>query len=39
MKKRMFIALDISSADKVKVAQWRKQHLDLPFKAIDENNF
>jgi 2'-5' RNA ligase len=39
MKKRMFLALDISSADKVKVVQWRKQHLTLPFKAIDENNF
>jgi 2'-5' RNA ligase len=39
MKKRMFIALDISGADKVKIAQWRKQHLILPFKMIDEQNF
>ncbi|MBA6392358.1 RNA 2',3'-cyclic phosphodiesterase [Colwellia sp. BRX10-3] len=39
MNKRMFIALDISSADKVKVAQCRDQHLPLPFKAIDEQNF
>lgn len=39
MKKRMFIALDISDTDKIKLAQWREQHLPLPFKAINEKNF
>jgi len=39
MKKRMFLALDISGADKVKIAHWREQHLLLPFKAINEQNF
>jgi RNA 2',3'-cyclic 3'-phosphodiesterase len=35
----MFIALDISADDKVKIAQWREQHLNLPFKAVAEQNF
>jgi RNA 2',3'-cyclic 3'-phosphodiesterase len=35
----MFIALDISADDKVKIAQWREQYLDLPFKAVAEQNF
>ncbi|MBA6224628.1 RNA 2',3'-cyclic phosphodiesterase [Colwellia sp. MB02u-18] len=39
MKKRMFIALDIIDTDKVKIAQWREQHLSLPFKPIDRQNF
>lgn len=39
MTKRMFLALDISETDKVNIAQWRNQHLSLPFKAIDEQNF
>ncbi|WP_164718117.1 2'-5' RNA ligase family protein [Colwellia sp. Arc7-635] len=39
LKKRMFIALDISSADKVNIAQWREQHLDLQFKAVAAENF
>tara|TARA_R110002012_G_scaffold76045_3_gene192068 strand:- start:16500 stop:17072 length:573 start_codon:yes stop_codon:yes gene_type:complete len=39
MKKRMFIALDISNDDKFKVAQWRDQHLPLAFKAIPAENF
>ena len=39
MKKRMFIALDIVDTDKVKIAQWREQHLPLPFKPIDRQNF
>lgn len=39
MKKRMFLALDISGADKVKIAHWREQHLLLPFKTINEQNF
>lgn len=39
MKKRMFLALDISGTDKVKIAHWREQHLLLPFKAINEQNF
>lgn len=39
MTKRMFIALDISKADKVKVAQWRKIYLPRPFKVINEENF
>jgi 2'-5' RNA ligase len=39
MKKRMFVALDILDTDKVKIAQWREQHLPLPFKPIDRQNF
>lgn|GEM_PF-2630861 len=39
MKKRMFIALDITETDKAKLASWRDQHLSLAFKAIDEQNF
>lgn len=39
MKKRMFIALDIAHTDKVKIAQWREQHLSLPFRAIKPENF
>jgi 2'-5' RNA ligase len=39
MKKRMFIALDILDRDKVKIALWREQHLPLPFKTIDRQNF
>ena len=35
----MFLALDISGADKVKIAQWREQYLSLPFRAIDKQNF
>lgn len=35
----MFLALDISSDDKIKIAQWREQHLALPFKAIPAENF
>ena len=39
MNKRMFLALDISGADKGKIAQWRAQYLPLPFRAIDKQNF
>jgi len=39
LKKRMFIALDISSADKENISQWREQHLDLKFKAVTAENF
>ena len=39
MKKRMFIALDITPADKNAVARWREQCLPLPFKKIPHNNF
>ncbi|ASP48331.1 RNA 2',3'-cyclic phosphodiesterase [Cognaticolwellia beringensis] len=39
MNKRMFLALDISGADKAKIAQWREQYLSLPFRAIDKQNF
>jgi len=39
MKKRMFLALDISDTDKIKIAYWREQHLSLPFKAIRAQNF
>jgi 2'-5' RNA ligase len=39
MKKRMFVALDILDTDKVKITQWREQHLPLPFKPIDRQNF
>ena len=39
MNKRMFLALDISATDKAKIAQWRAQHLPLPFKVIDAQNF
>lgn len=39
MNKRMFLALDISSTDKAKLALWLSQSLTLPFKAIEPNNF
>jgi len=35
----MFLALDISATNKVEIAQWRQQHLSLPFKAVDPQNF
>ncbi len=35
----MFLALDISADDKVKIAQWRERYLNLPFKAVTEQNF
>jgi len=39
MNKRMFIAIDITSADKAAIALWREQHLSLPFKIIPQQNF
>lgn len=39
MTKRMFLALDISAAEKDQIAQWRNLHLLLPFKAIDPKNY
>lgn len=39
MTKRVFIALDISKADKIKVAQWRQTYLPRPFKVITEENY
>lgn len=39
MNKRMFLALDVSSADKATLALWRSQNLALPFKIIEPNNF
>ncbi len=35
----MFIALDITSADKAAIALWREQRLSLAFKAIPQQNF
>ncbi|SEL20366.1 2'-5' RNA ligase [Colwellia chukchiensis] len=38
MKKRMFLALDISPQHQAQIAHWRQQHLAMPFKAVDEKN-
>ncbi len=35
----MFIALDITIADKSAITLWREQHLSLPFKVIPQQNF
>ena len=37
--KRLFFALDISPAEKVKIAQWRAAHCNIKAKAIAQDNF
>lgn len=36
---RLFFALDIIDTDKQKLANWREQQLNLPFKAVPQANF
>ena len=36
---RLFFALDITDTDKQKLANWRNQQLNLPFKAVASDNF